>query len=309
MKMAGLMSGVWPIVVAAALACGQTGSPDVTGGSAPDVPVLIAAGDLLDVSIYDNADMNQEVRVETGGMVNLSLIGPIKLGGMTARQAGNRIAKQYADRKYLMQPQVAVLIKEYSTQGVSITGEVNHPGVYPVLATRSVLDVISLAGGLTNLADMHVTIKHRSGSEERVTVKLNAEEAGAALDENAVVYPGDLVVVPRAGIVYVLGDVGRPGGLAMQDSGRITLLQALAQAGGANYMASMNSAYLLHKSESGYVTTRVKVGDMVRGRLSDMELVRNDILYIPPSSVKHFADNTRSILSAATGAMVYHPPL
>jgi polysaccharide export outer membrane protein len=302
------MSGACFIALAAALACGQTGSTGIQSGTAQDVPILIAGGDLLDISIYDNPDMLQEVRVETGGMVNLSMIGPIKVGDMTARQAGDWIAKQYADHNYLIKPQVTVLIKEASTQGISVTGEVNHPGVYPVLTTRTVLDVISLAGGFTNLADTSVTIKHRSGAEERVTVTLKADEADASLNENAVVYPGDLVVVPRAGVVYVLGDVGRPGGLAMQDNGKITVLQALAQAGGGNYTASMNGAYLLHKNDSGYVTTRLKVEDMMRGKLSDTQLVRNDILYIPTSKMKHLAANTQEMLSSAAGASVYRVP-
>ena len=308
MRMARLMSGAWLLALTAALACGQTGSKAVQSDSAPDVPILIAGGDLLDISIYDNPDMLQEVRVETGGMVNLSMIGPIKVGGMTARQAGDLIAKQYADHNYLIKPQVTVLIKEASTQGISVTGEVNHPGVYPVLTTRTVLDVISLAGGFTNLADTSVTIKHRSGAEERVTVTLNAEQADASLNENAVVYPGDLVVVQKAGIVYVLGDVGRPGGLAMQNNGKISVLQALAQSGGGNYTASMNGAYLLHKSDSGYVTTRLKVEDMMRGKLNDVQLVRNDILYIPTSKMKHLAENTREMVSSAAGAAVYHAP-
>jgi polysaccharide export outer membrane protein len=294
------------MVAAMGFIVAQAVAEDAKSASAPDVPILITAGDLLNITVYDNPDMSQEVRVETGGMVNLNLIGPAKVGGMTARQAGDWIAKQYTDHKYLIQPQVTVLIKEYATQGVSITGEVNRPGVYPVLTSRTVLDVISMAGGLTNMADTHVTIKHRSGSEDRLTVKLRADEAGAALDENAAVFPGDLVVVPRAGIVYVLGEVGRPGGLVMQDNGKMTLLQALAQAGGASYSSAMNGARLLHKTESGYVATQVKVGDMVNGKLNDIELARNDILYIPPSKMKHLAGNTQSVVNSAAGAMIYH---
>jgi polysaccharide export outer membrane protein len=277
-----------------------------SSGTEQNVPILISPGDLLNISVYDNAELSQDVRVETGGFVNLNLLGPSKLAGMTAQQAGEWIAAQYVDKKYLNRPQVTVLIKEYSSQGVSVTGEVNHPGVYPLLAARSALDAISLAGGFTTLADTHVTIKHRSGAEDRVTISLKADEAGASLDENAVVYPGDLVVVPRAGVVYVLGDVGRPGGLVMQDSGRMTLLQALAQSGGANYTAAMNGAYLLHKTDSGYVTTRIKVGDMVQGKQGDMQMARNDILYIPTSKAKRFMENTRDIANTAAGAAIYH---
>lgn len=275
-------------------------------GTGQNVPILISPGDLLNIAVYDNPDLSQDVRVETGGFVNLNLLGPSKLGGLTAQQAGDWIAAHYVAKKYLVNPQITVLIKEYSSQGISVTGEVNHPGVYPLLATRSVLDAISLAGGFSTLADTNVTIKHRSGGEERVTVNLKADEASAELDQNAVVYPGDLVIVPRAGLVYVLGEVGRPGGLVMQDSGRMTLLQALAQSGGASYTASMNGAYLLHKTETGYVTTRIKVGDMVQGKLADMQMARNDILYIPPSRVKHFVQNTQDLVNSASGAAIYH---
>ena len=278
------------------------------GGTAQNPPLLISSGDLLEITVYDNNDLDQQVRVETGGFVNLNLLGPVKLGGMTAQQAGNWIATRYAEKKYFTNPQVTVLIKEYATQSVSVTGEVNHPGIYPLLTSRSVLDAISLAGGFTPLADTRVTIKHRSGDEERLTVNLKADEAGTELDENAVIYPGDLIVVPRAGVVYVLGDVGRPGGLTMQDNGKITVLQALAQSGGANYTASMNGAYLLHKTDAGYVTSRVKVGDMVRGRIPDLSLARNDILYIPPSKLKHAVQNTQDMLSSAAGAAVYRVP-
>lgn len=293
----------------AAVVCGaHIFAQSPVGGTAQNPPLLISSGDLLEITVYDNNDLDQQVRVETGGFVNLNLLGPVKLGGMTAQQAGNWIATRYAEKKYFTNPQVTVLIKEYATQSVSVTGEVNHPGIYPLLTSRSVLDAISLAGGFTPLADTRVTIKHRSGDEERLTVNLKADEAGTELDENAVIYPGDLIVVPRAGVVYVLGDVGRPGGLTMQDNGKITVLQALAQSGGANYTASMNGAYLLHKTDAGYVTSRVKVGDMVRGRIPDLSLARNDILYIPPSKLKHAVQNTQDMLSSAAGAAVYRVP-
>ncbi len=287
----------------------RTFAQPAVAGANQNPPLLISAGDLLEITVYDNPDLSQQVRVETGGFVNLNLLGPVKLGGMTAQDAGNWIAARYTAKKYFINAQVTVLIKENATQTVSVNGEVNHPGIFPLLTSRSVLDAISLAGGFTPLADTHVTIKHRSGDEERVTVNLSADEAGKELDENAIVYPGDLVVVPRAGVVYVLGDVGRPGGLTMQDNGKITILQALAQAGGANYTSSMNGAYLLHKTDdTGYVTTRIKVGDMIRGRIPDVPLARNDILYIPPSKLKHVAQNTQDMLSSAAGAAVYRVP-
>jgi len=270
------------------------------------VPMAINPGDLLDITVYDTPELTQEVRVEDGGEVNLSLIGAEKLAGLTAQQAGRRIAEELQRKNFLLNPQVTVLVKEYSSQGVSVTGEVNHPGVYPLLAARTLLDVISLAGGLTNIADTRVTIKHRSGSEGTVTVTLKGDDAQAALNENAIVYPGDLVVAQRAGIVYVLGDVGRPGGIVMQDNGKITLIQALAQAGGANQTASLDHAFLLHKGESGYTPDRIRVSDMIHGRIADVELKPSDVLYVPMSRLRYLAANSSGFAQGLAGAAVYH---
>jgi polysaccharide biosynthesis/export protein len=269
------------------------------------VPVLITPGDLLTISVYDSPDLSQDVRVESGGEVTLNLLGSVRLAGMTAQQASKWIASEYRERKYFNAAEVSILIKENASQGVSVTGEVSHPGVYPMLATRSILDVISLAGGLTSIADTRVTIKHRSGTEERVTVKLKTDEGAAALDNNAIVYPGDLVVVPRAGMVYVMGEVGAPRAVYMQDNGGITVLKALAQAGTVAYTASSN-AFLLHKSETGYATTRINLGDMLRGKQPDIEMANNDILFVPGSKMKHLAQNTQSLVSSAVSASVYH---
>jgi polysaccharide export outer membrane protein len=270
------------------------------------VPVSIASGDLLDVTVYDAPELTQEIRVESDGNVRLALIGPTKVAGMTAQQAGESIARELTAHNFLLSPQVNVLIKEFATQGVSVTGEVQHPGVYPALGSRTLLDVVSMAGGLTSIADTRITIKHRSGAEESLSVKLTNDNAQTSLDNNVQVYPGDLIVVPRAGIVYVLGDVGRAGGFVMQDNGKITLLQALAQAGGANRTAAINQAFLLRKNASGYATDKIRVGDLVRGRGGDVDLNANDIVFFPSSRLKYFVQDTQGVVASVAGAAVYH---
>lgn len=272
----------------------------------PHSPLWIGPGDLLEITVYDAPEFTQDVRVEDDGEVELNLIGATKVAGLTAEAAGIHIAEELDKRHFLIRPQVTVLIKEFASRTVSVSGEVQHPGVYPMLTTKSVLDVIALAGGWTNIADTRVTVKHRSGQEERVTVKLKEDDAQAELDQNVLVYPGDLVVVPRAGVVYVLGDVGRPGGIVMQDNGNITIVEALAQAGGANHTAALNSAVLLHKTESGYSRETVKLNDLMRGHIADLAMRPNDILFVPGSKLKILAENTQSLASSAVGASVYH---
>lgn len=292
-----------------AVAQATPGTPALTlrGSStqAAAVPVPIASGDLLNVSVYDSPELTQKVRVEADGAVQLALLGSTKVAGLTAQEAAEMIARELQNHNFLIHPQVNVLIEEYSSQGVSVTGEVQHPGVYAVLGSRTLLDVISMAGGLSTAADTNITIRRRSGTEENVSVNLKNDDAKTSLSNNVQVYPGDLVVVPRAGIVYVLGDVNRPGGFTMQNNGKITLLQALAQAGGTNKSAAVNGANLLRKTADGYVSKQVRIGDLVRGRGEDVELRPNDILFVPNSVLKSMAQSTQAIVTSLGSASVY----
>jgi polysaccharide export outer membrane protein len=294
----------------ASLAAAQA-SPDVPKLSvrppqhAAAVPVPIASGDLLSVSVYDSPELAQKVRVEADGVVQLALLGPTKVAGLTALQAADTIAHELQNRNFLLHPQVNVLIEEYASQGVSVAGEVQHPGVYPVFGVRTLIDVISMAGGLTSSADANITIRRRTGTEEVVSASLKSDDAKTSLENNLQVYPGDLIVVPKAGIVYVLGDVGRPGGIAMQNSGKITVLEALAQAGGANRSASMNGSTLLQKTSSGYAPKQIRIGDLVHGRGEDIELHANDVLYVPNSVLKSVGQTTQAIVTSIGSASIY----
>jgi polysaccharide export outer membrane protein len=303
----------WPNAVA----CQDVGTaPPLSSQSQPSptkmtaVPVQIAPGDLLEISVFDVPEMTQQVRVGSDGKVQLALLGSTSLAGLTGQQAAEMIARELHDRNLLVRPQVNVLIKESTTQGVSVLGEVQRPGIYQVLGPRTVLDMISMAGGLTNLADTRITIKHRSEAENSVTFSLKNDDPKTSLATDVQVFPGDLVIVPRAGIVYVLGDVARPGGFVMQDSGKITLLQALAQAGSVLTTAAANHAVLLRKSDKGYVSSKPHVDKIARGQEPDFELHANDILFIPSSRVKSAVRNTTSIASSIGTASIYaiiHP--
>jgi polysaccharide export outer membrane protein len=269
------------------------------------VPLKIAPGDLLEVSVFDAPELNQQVRVGSDGKIELDLIGNTQVEGLTGQQAAEKIAHELSDRKFLVRPQVNVLIKEFASQGVSVMGEVQHPGIYQVLGPRTVLDVISMAGGLTNVADTRVTIKRRDGGSENVTVKLKTDDVQTSINNDLQVYPGDLVMVARAGIVYVLGDVNKPGGFVMQDNGHITLLQALAQAGGTGQGAAVNHAVLLHKNGDAYVTTKLQLAKVSRGQAHDIPLSANDIVFVPNSRLKSAMQQTESLASSIGSASIY----
>lgn len=278
------------------------GSPE---GTASESRVKIEPGDLLEVNVYDEEDLKQTVRINDLGDGTFNFIGRLHLAELTTDQAAVLIASKLEQGNYLLAPQVAVIIREYSTQGVSIVGEVNKPGVYPVLGSQTLLDVIAAAGGTTPLAGPEVTIR-RSADSNFITVRLS-KDAQASLTSDVRLYPGDKVVVPRAGLVYVLGDVGRPGGFVMENDGKLTLLEALAMAGGSNRTASLGHARLIRKTATGYSEVPIILKRIIRGEDAAPELQSEDILYIPNNAVKSvLTQQVPTALSAASGAAIYH---
>lgn len=299
------------ICLLGSFAAAQTAAP-ATPGNPPSssshltaLATPIAPGDLLEVSVFDTPELTQQVRVGADGRAELALLGNVPLAGLTAQQASEKIADELRQRQLLLRPQVNVLIKESASQGVSVMGEVEHPGMYPLLGPRSLLDVLSMAGGLTKVADTTVSIKRRNRPQGDVTVKLNNNDAHMTLGNDVQIYPGDLVMVPRAGIVYVLGAVNRPGGFVIQENGQITLLQALAQAGGATSVASVNHAVLLRKNGGGYVSNKLHVGKIEQGQVHDVELHPDDVVFIPSNKLKNFLHDTQDVAASIGSASIY----
>jgi polysaccharide export outer membrane protein len=278
--------------------------PVKSADSAARTRVRIGAGDLLNVSVFDVPEIAQSIRVNDRGVATLSLIGSLHLAGLTTDEAQALIATKLKAGNYLVDPQVSVFISEYVTQGVSVLGEVNKPGVYQVLGSRSLLDIISEAGGITSFAGPEATVKHVDGTT--ITVRLS-KDAHASLSTDVQLAPGDKVLIPRAGLIYVLGDVARPGGFIMGNDGTMTLLQAVAMAGGINRTSSMNRSRLVRKGASGYTETLVPLKRILNGEQADFQLQTEDILYIPQNSTKSFLYQTvPAITSSAAGAAIYH---
>jgi polysaccharide biosynthesis/export protein len=264
----------------------------------------IGPGDLIDMKVFGVQELGQEVRVTDQGDASINLIGSIHLAGQTAAEAQEMIARKFQEGNFVLNPHVSVMIREYGTQGVAVLGEVKNPGVYQVLGKRTLLDLISLAGGTTAYADSRATIKrHADGSMLAVLVTRDARNSFMADVE---LQPGDKVMIPRAGIIYVLGDVGRAGGFLMHDDGRLTIVQALALAGGNTSTASMSNARLIRKTPNGFTDTTIALNKILKGKIADSQLQSDDILYVPNSAVKSAIYRTvPSIVSSASSAAIY----
>ena len=265
----------------------------------------IGPGDLIDVSVYGVSDFHQEARVNESGDVSLPLVGAVRVGGSTVQGAQDTIAKSLMDGRYFRDPHVTVVIKDFASQGVSVLGEVTRPGIYPMVGTKRLYDLISQAGGFTPKAGKLVTITHRDDPGNPVNVIMTQDPA-KSLETNVEVYPGDTIAVSKAGIVYVVGDVQRPGGFVMENNEHMTVLQAVALAQGTNRTASLGSARILRRTPSGPSEVKIPLKEIMAAKASDMDLMPEDILFIPGSAAKRaFTRGVESVFQVATSMAIY----
>jgi len=175
--------------------------------------------------------------------------------------------------------------------------------VYPVLGRQRLFDLISAAGGLSDRAGRSITVTHRNQLDKPVTVPL-ARNMTDNPDSNIDVFPGDTVIVRKADVVYVVGDVSRPSGFLME-SGNLTVLQAIALAGGTGHTAKLSGARIIRKGPTGMTDTPVKLKQMLQAKAPDMPMEADDILFIPSSAGKIVAGRTlEAALQAATAVSI-----
>src|ERR1700743_2374992 len=186
----------------------QLAMQDAPPGSVRDQSAItIGPGDLLDLSVFDVPELVLKVRVDITGCVSLAFLGDVKLAGLTVSNAQRLIARELVARQLVKDPQVSIFIEECARQGITVYGEVNAPGIYPLMGPHHLYDVISAAGGLTLKSGRTVTVLRAGQSDHPEVVVLANLDAGEHFPEhaNVPVYPGDTIVVSKAGMVYVLG--------------------------------------------------------------------------------------------------------
>jgi polysaccharide export outer membrane protein len=206
----------------------------------------------------------------------------------------------------LLHPQVSVLVTSYAGQDVSVLGEVARPGVYPFTAHHRLLDLISAAQGLSPTAGRLVNIYHRDDPKSAHPVVLDPGGQEREQDHNPELEPGDTVQVSRAGLVYVIGDVVRPGGFAVDPAQGLTVVQALSLAWGAGQNAATGKALLIREQKGGRTLTRLNLKKMLRGEEPDQPVHDRDILFVPDSTAKNLWNRTaESIVQSAVGVAIY----
>jgi polysaccharide export outer membrane protein len=266
--------------------------------------MLIGPGDLLHVQVFDTPELEEHARVTDAGELPLVLGGSVRIAALTPGQAGLAIEDALVRGHFLLNPRVLVTFDANATQMVSVLGEVHTPGAYAIQTPRSILEVLTLAGGLSDLADRKVLIE-RHGTSERVPYFVS-NSPDAALNAAVKVNPGDTIIVPKAGLVYVLGDVKSPGGYTMTNNeAQLSVLELIARAGGTNHTAIPSHAKLIRKSGGAYIVTPLPLSDMQKGTIADFPLTTEDIIYVPFSYLRNFAVQGTGIAASAASAAVY----
>ncbi len=235
----------------------------------------LGAGDVIRVSVFQNPDLTLETRLTEAGVVSYPLLGSLRLGGLSVTAAEKLIADGLRNGNFVKSPQVTVVVMQVRGNQVSVLGQVNRPGRYPLeLADTRLTDVLSMAGGTApNGADLVVVSGTRNSQPFRLEVDLPAVFAPGGRDKDIVLLNGDVVWVDRQPLVYIYGEVQRPGPMRLERD--FTLMQALATGGGLTARGTEKGIRVHRKTSGGTVQA-------VEARMDD-KLRDGDVVFVRES--------------------------
>jgi len=269
-------------------AIGGDGPPERS--DLPGVDILtperpVGTEDLLEISVFEIPEMSRTVRVSERGSISLPLLGEIRADGLTPRELEVRL-RERLEEKYVKDPQVSVFVREHASKKVSVLGAVGKPGVYEMLGPRTLLQVLSQAGGLTPEAGATLfLIRARpEGAGGTITVSVSDLLVNRDPALNQAVRPGDVISVPpdRPVYVYVDGAVKTPGRIEQLASRPLTLLQVIAKAGGATERANLRAIQVLRQGKDGTQTMlEVNLKRIRQGKEADLVLGEGDVVVVP----------------------------
>jgi polysaccharide biosynthesis/export protein len=279
-----------------------------SGSSTGEIP--IGAGDVVHIDVFDVPDLTRDVRVGETGLISMPLIPDrISVAGCTPFQLEARLEKLLQVNGLVMHPQVSVMVKEQNSEPISVVGAVRHPLVYHEYRPTTLLELLANADGISDDAGNSIIITRpkppttacgepdppsdpSDPADQSQTITIRVSDLLQSGDPafNIPVYGGDVITVPRAGIVYVAGAVVTPGGYTLNYAGEaINTMKVIALAHGLLGTAKANSAVILRKDPATGKTDQINVKlKMIMNRKSpDILLHANDVLYVPDSTAKH----------------------
>jgi polysaccharide export outer membrane protein len=307
----------------------------------------IGPDDLLNITVFEAPEMNTALRVSASGDISIPLLGEVHAAGLTPSELQS-VLEGLLRRTYMKDPHVGVFIQELQSHPVSVVGAVKMPGVFQIRGPKTLLEVLSMAQGLADDAGDSVSIMHgaeqtssdrsshpdlklsgtigilsphellvkNDGTEvsvperntkiENINLKGLLESSDSAL--NVLVHPGDVVKVSRAGIVYVVGEVSKPGGFVLQNNETISILQALALAQGTTHTSAISQARIIRTdSTTGKrIEIPINLGKIFSGKRPDILLEPKDVVFVPNSAAKSMLyRGSEAAIQTAAGVAIY----
>ena len=276
---------------------------------------VLGVGDEVSVHVASMEDLpTGPMQIGPNGTLDFPLVGQVQAGGLTIDQFREQLAGKLS--KYITSPDITVNLVETQSRPVSVVGEVTNPGLHQMVGVKRLLDVISMSGGLKPEAGPNVIITRQPGQGKLAVGPVTTDSATGAtsttlpLDsllalkspgDNIIMEPGDVISVPRAELVYVVGDVKKAGGFEVRTHNTISLLQAVSMAEGLAPDNSASKARIIRPSPNGDGTMSeipVDINKIFAGKAPDQKLYANDILFVPHSG---FKVGSRRAIEAAIG--------
>ncbi|MGB9031919.1 MAG: polysaccharide biosynthesis/export family protein [Acidobacteriaceae bacterium] len=336
--MAGMAVLCWGLMFGAGSAIGQFAGPAVswpaTGAGAPvsalraqyrDVKIM--PGDVIAIATYGAPELSTttSTSIDTpasangGGSVNgikvgaqgeivLPYLGVVKVAGMTPPEAAVFLERELKDKGILVDPQVTVALVDSPTRVITVVGEVQKPQPVPAFGQLRLLDVISACGGFTPLASHTITVR-RPGEPNPITILLSSDPKNTD-ETNIPLMAGDTVIVPKVGSVFVIGQVKTPSAIPLSSNEPITVMRAIALAGGVNFGAALSKVVVIRRTpDDQHVEIQMDLKKVMHGKEKDIALASDDVLLVPTNGFKAgMAVGGAGIVGGTASGLVYRIP-
>lgn len=250
----------------------------------PGTALFLHPGDLIDVSVYGVEAYKAKARIVGSGDADLPLVGSLHLAGMTIEQAQQTVANKLVSGGFIRNPDVTIAVEDSSVDVIGVAGEVNSPKAVPAFAPLQLLDVLTAAGGLKPDASHSISIL-RPGTPQPMLIALSSDPA-QSLAQNIPLYPGDRVIVPRMGVVYVVGAVLHAGAFPISPDTPMTLMQAVTLSGGVGFQAEMGDTRIIRTRGATRQEIPVNLSKVLKGKAPDPVLQSDDIVLVPTNAIK-----------------------
>ncbi len=326
----------WGMIVCAAAAAGQFAGPAVSAASAGTASpasalraqysdVTIMPGDVISITTYGAPELTTStatsidatsgaggnvngLKVGAQGEIELPYLGVVKVAGMTPSEVAAYLERELKEKGILVDPQVTVALVDSPTRVITVLGEVAKPAPVPAFGQLRLLDVISACGGFTPLASHTITVR-RAGDPNPITILLGTDPK--TTDEtNIPLMAGDTVIVPKVGSVFVVGQVKTPSAIPLSSNSPVTVMRAIAMAGGLNFGAALSRVVVIRRTpDDQHVEIQMDLKKVMAGKERDIALASDDVLLVPTNGFKAgMAAGGAGIVGGATSGLVYRIP-